>query len=102
MGPPAWVHWILVVAAPCAGLEIHLCQGGLTHVGIPIVRMLPGGYGEYSIAHESRLFKIPDNVTFEEAAQLDILAVGVHAVKLVHPGMGESAVVYRSGSSDSI
>jgi len=77
--------------------KYHLCQGGLTHVGIPIVRMLPGGYGEYSIAHESRLFKIPDNVTFEEAAQLDILAVGVHAVKLVHPGMGESAVVYGCG-----
>jgi L-iditol 2-dehydrogenase len=77
--------------------KYHLCQNGLTHVGIPIVRMLPGGYGEFSIAHESRLFKIPDNVSFEDAALLDILAVGVHAVKLVHPGMGDSTVVYGCG-----
>lgn len=77
--------------------KYHLCNNGLTHVGIPIVRMLPGGYGEYSIVHETRLFQIPENVTFEEAALLDILAVGVHAVKLVRPGMGDSTVVYGCG-----
>lgn len=77
--------------------KYHLCQNGLTHVGIPLVEMLPGGYGEYSIAHESRLFKVPDNVALEDAALLDILAVGVHAVKLVHPGMGDSTVVYGCG-----
>jgi len=77
--------------------KYHLCQNGLTHVGIPIVRMLPGGYGEYSIAHESRLFHVPDNVTLEEAALLDILAVGVHAVKIIRPTMGDSTVVYGCG-----
>jgi L-iditol 2-dehydrogenase len=85
---------------PCKMCQIgkyHLCQNGLTHVGIPLVEMLPGGYGEYSIAHESRLFHVPDNVTLEDAALLDILAVGVHAVKLVYPGMGDSAVVYGCG-----
>ncbi len=85
---------------PCPMCRIgkyHLCKNGLTHVGIPIVEMLPGGYGEYSIAHESRLFRIPENVTFEEAALLDILAVGVHAVKLVKPGMGDSTVVMGCG-----
>jgi threonine dehydrogenase-like Zn-dependent dehydrogenase len=77
--------------------KYHLCQNGLTHVGLPLERMLPGGYGEYSIVHETRLFQIPENVTFEEAALLDILAVGVHTVKLVRPGMGDSTVVYGCG-----
>jgi len=77
--------------------KYHLCQYGLTHVGIPIVRMLPGGYGEYSVVHETRLFHIPENVRFEEAALLDILAVDVHAVKLIHPSMGDTAVVFGCG-----
>jgi threonine dehydrogenase-like Zn-dependent dehydrogenase len=77
--------------------KYHLCENGLTHVGIPLVEMLPGGYGEYSIAHESRLFKIPNNVSFEDAALLDILAVGVHAVKLVRPGLGDTTVVFGCG-----
>jgi threonine dehydrogenase-like Zn-dependent dehydrogenase len=77
--------------------KYHLCQYGLTHVGIPIVRMLPGGYGEYSVAHESRLFHIPDNVTFEEAALLDILAVDVHAVKITKPTVGDTAAVLGCG-----
>ena len=81
----------------CRMGKYHLCQSGLTHVGIPIVKMLPGGYGEYSAVHETRLFHIPDNVSFEEAALLDILAVDVHAVKLVHPGLGDSVVVLGCG-----
>ncbi len=85
---------------PCKMCKIgkyHVCEKGLTHVGIPISEMLPGGYGEYSIAHESRLFHIPENVSFEDAALLDILAVGVHAIKLVKPGMGDSTVVFGCG-----
>lgn len=77
--------------------KYHLCQSGLTHVGIPIVKMLPGGYGEYSVVHETRLFHIPDNVTFEEAALLDILAVDVHAAKIARPGVGDTAVVLGCG-----
>jgi threonine dehydrogenase-like Zn-dependent dehydrogenase len=77
--------------------QYHLCMNGLTHVGIPIVRMLPGGYGEYSVVHETRLFHIPDNVTFEEAALLDILAVDVHAVKIAQPSMGDTTVVLGCG-----
>jgi len=81
----------------CRVGKYHLCQSGLTHVGIPIVKMLPGGYGEYSIVHETRLFHIPDNVTFEEAALLDILAVNVHAANIGRPYMGDSAVVLGCG-----
>ncbi len=82
---------------PCQVGQYHLCTEGLTHVGIPLVEMLPGGYGEYSIFHASRLFKMPDNVSFEAAALLDVLAVGVHAMAIGKPTPGDCAVVFGCG-----
>lgn len=82
---------------PCRIGQYQLCLAGLTHVGIPRVRMLPGGYGDFSIAHETRLFPMPAEVSFAEAALLDILAVGVHAVNLGRPRVGDSAVVLGCG-----
>jgi L-iditol 2-dehydrogenase len=81
----------------CRVGQYQLCLAGLTHVGIPRVRMLPGGYGDYSVAHQTRLFPIPNGVSFAEAALLDILAVGVHAVNIGRPRVGESAVVLGCG-----
>jgi L-iditol 2-dehydrogenase len=81
----------------CRVGQYQLCLTGLTHVGIPRVRMLPGGYGDYSVAHETRLFPIPNGVGFVEAALLDILAVGVHAVNIGRPRVGDSVVVLGCG-----
>jgi L-iditol 2-dehydrogenase len=81
----------------CRVGQYQLCLTGLTHVGIPRVRMLPGGYGEYSVAHETRLFRIPDDVSFPGAALLDVLAVGVHAVNLGRPRIGDAVVVLGCG-----
>jgi len=87
----------LPICAPCAAGQYHICERGLTHVGIPLVEMLPGGYGEYSIVHESRLFKIPDEVSYEAAALIDVLAVGVHALAVGQSGPGDSVTVLGSG-----
>jgi 2-desacetyl-2-hydroxyethyl bacteriochlorophyllide A dehydrogenase len=85
------------VCQPCQIGQYHLCTNGLTHVGIPLVEMFPGGYGQYSIFHASRLFKIPENVTFESAALIDVLAVGVHALAIGKPNPADSVVVLGSG-----
>jgi threonine dehydrogenase-like Zn-dependent dehydrogenase len=82
---------------PCQVGQYHLCTEGLTHVGIPLVEMLPGGYGEYSIFHASRLFKMPDNVSFEAGALIDVLAVGVHALAIGEPTPGDTVVVFGCG-----
>jgi threonine dehydrogenase-like Zn-dependent dehydrogenase len=81
----------------CAVGKYHICQNGLVHVGVPLKEMLPGGFGEYSIAHSTRCFKIPDSVSLEEAALLDILAVDVHAANLARPGVGTTAAVLGCG-----
>jgi 2-desacetyl-2-hydroxyethyl bacteriochlorophyllide A dehydrogenase len=82
---------------PCQVGQYHLCTEGLVHVGIPLVEMLPGGYGEYSIFHASRLFKMSDNVPFEAGALLDVLAVGVHALAIGKPMPGDTALVFGCG-----
>ncbi|HHW47583.1 MAG TPA: alcohol dehydrogenase catalytic domain-containing protein [Clostridiaceae bacterium] len=94
------IHGCIEFGGNCPMCRIgkyQLCQSGLTHVGMPLTRMLPGGYGEYSIVHESHLFHIPEGVTFEEAALLDILAVNVHAVNIGQPKLGDSVAVIGCG-----
>ena len=81
----------------CTTGRYQLCQSGLTHVGMPLTRMIPGGYGEYSVVHKSRLFRIPGNVSMEEASLLDILAVNVHAMNLGKPLLGMSVAVLGCG-----
>ncbi len=82
----------------CSVGKYHMCPK-LAHVGLPLVRRIHGGFGEYSIVHESRLFHVPDHVSLEEAATLDILAVSVHAMKIGRPGVGDTIVVYGCGLS---
>ena len=81
----------------CMSGQFHMCDEGMTHIGLPYVRMFPGGYGEYSAVHKDKLHKIPDNVSLDEAALLDILVVNVHAVRLGDPQLGECCVVYGCG-----
>ena len=40
----------------------------------------PGGMAEYTLAREERLFKIPDNVGYEEAALVEPVSVAYHGV----------------------
>jgi L-iditol 2-dehydrogenase len=40
----------------------------------------PGGMAEYTLAREERLFKIPDNVSYEEGALVEPLSVAYHGV----------------------
>lgn len=81
----------------CMSGQFHMCDEGMTHIGLPYVRMLPGGYGEYSAAYKTKLHKIPDNVTLDEAALLDILVVNVHSVRLGNPQLGDYCVVSGCG-----
>jgi threonine dehydrogenase-like Zn-dependent dehydrogenase len=80
----------------CQTGNYQLCPN-LSIVGVPIGRMIPGGYGEYCLYHSTRVFKIPDHISLEEAALLDTLACTVHAINLARPVPGETAVVIGCG-----
>ena len=56
-----------------------------------------GVFQEY-VAHEADLcFKIPDNMSTEEAALIEPLAVGMHAANQAEAHLGQTAVVTGSG-----
>ena len=80
----------------CQVGKYALCQG-LSIVGVPIGSMIPGGYGDFSLFHCTRVFKLPDSVSFEEAALLDTLACTVHAVNLGQPVPGDVTAVVGCG-----
>ena len=62
------------------------CKGGLPPVSCLNVRyygfswQTPGGMADYCTAKEPRLHKIPDNLSYEEAALVEPVSIGYHGV----------------------
>jgi threonine dehydrogenase-like Zn-dependent dehydrogenase len=57
-----------------------------------------GGWGEYVVVHESQVFKIPDNVTSEEALIAEPLACAIHGVLKKLPEDDDNCVVVGCGT----
>jgi 2-desacetyl-2-hydroxyethyl bacteriochlorophyllide A dehydrogenase len=73
----------------CRVGDYHLCSR-LTHPG--------GGFNEYTVLSESKVFPIPDNVSYEDASILDCFAVGVHAVHKAGTTITDSVAVLGDGA----
>jgi len=56
-----------------------------------------GSWSEYFVAHQSQLFKVPDEMSDEQALMTEALSVCVHAVMRNLPATGQTAVVYGCG-----
>ena len=56
-------------------------------------RDLPGGWGEYVVAHRSQLFPVPDGVDDRVAALTEPLSIGMHAVLGTEVGTGPVLVI---------
>jgi len=74
----------------------NLCEDTL-HVGHDgrwkDIEYPPGGYSEYMRIWADKAQPIPENMTYEEATQLDGLAVAVHACKVANISPGDSVLV---------
>ena len=73
---------------------LHIGHDGRWHD----VEYIPGGYAEYMPLWEDKAHPIPAHVSYEEATQLDGLAVAVHAVNRANMAPGECVVVIGSGA----
>lgn len=79
---------------PCGTCEACLrgdfdnCTKRKVNVALGCRREHPGAYSEYITWYPHAVFKLPDNVSFEEAAMIEPSAVGLHAVKRsgIQPG----------------
>lgn len=57
-----------------------------------------GGFAEYVAVPEWNLIELPDNVSYEEAAMLEPMAVAVHAMRRVNPDKKDTAVICGLGT----
>lgn len=70
------------------------CCPSVKFLGTPPVQ---GTFEEYHVYDARQCVKIPDNVTFEAAATLEPMAVGVHAVNNARLALGARVAIMGSG-----
>ena len=81
----------------CRSGRTNLCENRrVLGVSCPEFRK-DGAFARFVTVPASVLVAIPDHVTFEHAAFAEPLAVALHAVRLVDPGPGSTAVVVGAG-----
>lgn len=56
-----------------------------------------GAYCEYQVAAADFVFKLPKNVSYDEGAMLEPLAVGMHACNRGHVGPGDHVAILGAG-----
>lgn len=64
---------------PCRKKQFEMCKK-YSYLG----SRRNGGFAEYAAVPERNLLELPDNVSFEEAAMLEPMAVAVHAIRRVN------------------
>jgi threonine dehydrogenase-like Zn-dependent dehydrogenase len=94
------------VEPPCAPCEAgdhsrceHFTDGALPPgMLLGTTRGTGGSWGEQFVAHESRLVRVPDAVSDEEAVLVEPFACAVHAVRANLPAVGERVLVIGAGA----
>ncbi|MEX2723048.1 MAG: zinc-binding dehydrogenase [Candidatus Freyarchaeota archaeon] len=82
---------------PCDMCKIglyNLCYNqAVTGGGVGYSQLNGGGFAEYFLAHKSKVYKIPDNVSDEEALLTEPLATGIHSCFKGNPSGKKVAVI---------
>jgi len=78
----------------CQSGKSNLCPYRIS-LGTP---KWPGPFGEFIRAPASNIFRIPGEITFDEAVLVEPLAVGVHALQKTQLHQGESLIVLGAGT----
>jgi L-iditol 2-dehydrogenase len=58
----------------------------------------PGPFGEYVKAPHTVVYKIPDDITFDEGALIEPLAVGLHTFRRANIEQGQAIAIFGSGA----
>ena len=80
---------------PCAEGNRIVCYNTVEHRG---PQPVGGGWGEEFLRHESNLFKVPVELSDEEAVLLEPASNGVRAALRAEPLAGERALVIGAGT----
>jgi threonine dehydrogenase-like Zn-dependent dehydrogenase len=67
------------------------------HVGGKKVARFPSGFGSYTMGHEGSAYRLPDNVSYYEAATITDLAYVIGVIRRSGAKVGDSAVILGAG-----
>lgn len=77
----------------CRHGKVHLCER-LTAIGVTV----HGGFAEYCIAPENRVYKLPDNISYEEGALSEPVACCLHGCDLSEITPGHVVLIIGGGT----
>ena len=78
---------------PCRDGRYEMCRN-YSYLG----SRTDGGFAEYAAVPEWNMIELPDNVTFEQAAMLEPMAVAVHAMRSISPYCDDTVAVMGLGT----
>ena len=78
---------------PCRDGRYEMCRN-YSYLG----SRTDGGFAEYAAVPEWNMIELPDNVTFEQAAMLEPMAVAVHAMRSISPSCDDTVAVMGLGT----
>jgi L-iditol 2-dehydrogenase len=81
----------------CARGEVNLCENRQVLGVSPGEYRRHGAFAEYVVVPRRIVYRLPDNLSYEQAALIEAVSVAVHAVSLTPINLGDSAVVVGSG-----
>lgn len=78
---------------PCKKKQYEMCRhysylGSRRH----------GAFAEYAAVPKANLIELPDNVSYEDAAMLEPMAVAAHAIRRVQPSENDSVAICGMGT----
>src|SRR5262249_3164447 len=83
--------------APCLRGQINLCDNRQV-LGVSCSEYRrAGAFAEYVVVPSRVIYRLPDSLSFVEAAMLEAVAVAVHAVSLAEIQKNSSALVFGAG-----
>jgi threonine dehydrogenase-like Zn-dependent dehydrogenase len=94
IGPNCLSQEIEPVCRHCADGQYCLCENASANQG---PRGVGGGWGDGYTAHETELYPVPSDIGDDQAAMLEPMAVGLHAVLRRPPAAGEHVLILGCG-----
>jgi L-iditol 2-dehydrogenase len=80
------------VCEPCSNGRTNICVE-IKFIGLHI----PGAFAEYIAVPARKCHKLPDSVSFDEAALVEPLSVATHAVNMTPTRVGDNLLIIGSG-----
>jgi L-iditol 2-dehydrogenase len=81
----------------CTRGEVNLCDNREVLGVSPGPYRRHGAFAEYVSVPRRIMYRLPDSLSYEQAAMIEAVSVAVHAVNLTPLRLGDSAVVVGSG-----